>query len=379
MNSNSFLLISAVSVVVASSPFAPSLAQSTVISSEAKPGVQTAIDYTNAKPMEKLVQRAPTYNPVSGDPGPSGVVEGSEPKEVFRGKPVTLPKRKGTSDGVDSQAYGTFKHPFSTSRVQAKGLGNPSLSSKFPYRPAGQLAFNTPFGSFVCSASVIKDRVVVTAAHCVSEFGSGKFYTDFEFTPALEGTSAPYGVWTYKKVFALKSYLNGTDSCAVPGIVCENDVAVLVMNDLKGQKIGNVTGKFGYGFGKFGYGYTNFLGNVINQLTQLGYPCGLDNCSRMEKNESFSYIDASSSDNQVIGSLMDGGSSGGPWLVNHGIPPALTGVSGYGAAHKRNIVTGVTSWGYVSDAIKEQGASPFKSTNIKALVDKACAEAPGNC
>jgi hypothetical protein len=39
----------------------------------------------------------------------------------------------------------------------------------------------------------------------------------------------------------------------------------------------------------------------------------------------------------------------------------------------------VTSWGYVSSAIKQQGASPFTSTNIVPLVNAACAGSDPRC
>jgi hypothetical protein len=44
-----------------------------------------------------------------------------------------------------------------------------------------------------------------------------------------------------------------------------------------------------------------------------------------------------------------------------------------------NVVVGVTSWGYIDTAVKEQGASPFLITNIQALVTAACTAYPSWC
>jgi hypothetical protein len=75
---------------------------------------------------------------------------------------------------------------------------------------------------------------------------------------------------------------------------------------------------------------------------------------------------------------MTGGSSGGPWLVNLGVQPSLNGTS-FGSAAGRNTVVGVTSWGYVNNAIKQQGASSFTSGNIVVLVNAVCSATPGAC
>ena len=84
------------------------------------------------------------------------------------------------------------------------------------------------------------------------------------------------------------------------------------------------------------------------------------------------------SNNTIIGSLMCEGSSGGPWLVNFGIRPSLTGTTA-GTASDPNIVVGVTSWGFDNTSIKQQGASPFTNDNIVLLVTAACAAVPAAC
>jgi hypothetical protein len=43
------------------------------------------------------------------------------------------------------------------------------------------------------------------------------------------------------------------------------------------------------------------------------------------------------------------------------------------------VVVGVTSWGYTSNLIKQQGASPFTSGNIVPIVNAACGAVPAAC
>src|ERR1700730_7264366 len=99
----------------------------------------------------------------------------------------------------------------------------------------------------------------------------------------------------------------------------------------------------------------------------------------MERNDSEGVVSGSNSSNTIIGSLMCGGSSGGPWLNNFGIRPTLTGQIN-GTAFNPNVVVGVTSWGYeTNQSVKQQGASPFTSNNITSLVTSACNSPPTAC
>ena len=116
----------------------------------------------------------------------------------------------------------------------------------------------------------------------------------------------------------------------------------------------------------------------LTQITQLGYPAGLNNDAYMERTDSYGYVSSGNSNNTVIGSNMNGGSSGGPWVINFGLPSALTGETN-GSAPAANTVVGVTSWGYTSTSPKEQGAAPFTSGNVVALVNAACSATPAAC
>lgn len=283
--------------------------------------------------------------------------------------PVTLVPKQAIAPALDTgitpQEYGTGGQPYTTNRTNASGN---ATTRYYPFSAAGRLLFNIGSSQYLCSASLIKPGVVVTAAHCVAGYGTKAYYSGWQFAPGYDNGVAPFGTSTVKQAWVLASYLNGTDPCYQRGVVCTNDVAVLVLN----TKLGTSTGYLGYGTG--GYSY------VSNQalITQLGYPVALDNAALQQRTDSQGYVSTSMSNNTVIGSLMTGGSSGGPWVVNLGMQPTLNGTT-FGLAPNRNVVVGVTSWGYTSTAVKQQGASPFTSANIGALITSACTANPGSC
>jgi hypothetical protein len=280
---------------------------------------------------------------------------------LAKAKPVKLPRPPKMSTGRSSAAYGSAGWPFTTSRVEL--TGKPVLSKMYPYRTTGRLFLYYPDGgAAVCSASLVKKGVITTAAHCVAGYGAGITASGAVFYPGYFNGRGPYGGAPAVAAFVLPSYLNGTDSCAVAGIVCQNDIAVLVLNAKGGKYIGSRTGWLDVGV----------TGAGVTQITQLGYPMGIDYGNQMIRNDSIGQTDF----NTQIGSPMDGGSSGGPWIANFGVPGTPNNVfPGYAA--KPNVLVGVTSWGYVGSTEAVMGASPFN--NMGVLMDAACAAYPLAC
>ena len=338
-------------------------------------GPGESIDFVNAKPMPMPI------NPSATDPtqaliqslltkpaqGPSGYSAGAVGNGIE--SPVSLGAPAAADSGVSSEDWGTNNHPFTTERADLYSLGT---NKNYPYRAAGKLFFNISGSTYICSASMIKRGIVVTAAHCVANYGQSQFYSGWQFVPAYKNGNAPYGTWSVKQAWVLTAYYNGTDGCAVYGIICPDDVAVLILKQQSGDYAGSTTGWFGYWYGG------GFTSNGLTQITQLGYPAGLDNDAYMERTDSYGYTNSSDSNDTIIGTNMNGGSSGGPWVANFGLPSALTGETN-GSFPQSNVVIGVTGWGYTSTGPKEAGASPFTSGNIQGLITSACAATPAAC
>jgi len=280
-----------------------------------------------------------------------------------------------TDPAVAPQEFGKAANgvnlPYSTSRVD---MYKTSYSRKYPYRAAGQLFFKEGDDTYVCSASMIKRGILVTAAHCVADNQAHEFYSDWQFIPARKGKSAPYGLWKGAVAYVMTKYLNDESGECISGVVCKDDVAVIVLEPQDGKYAGDYTGWFGYGFG--GYSYIN---KKKAQITQLGYPVSHDRGRLMQRNDSMGIKgDLDYKLNTLIGSRMTGGSSGGPWLVNFGQRAKLQDTK-FGRASRFNVIVGVTSWGYTDSRYKIQGASPFSKDNIKVLVDQACSDNPDAC
>jgi V8-like Glu-specific endopeptidase len=365
----------------------------TITFPERTPQASNGIDYKNAKPIPLPSinfdfdignPRYPASDMYPGKPGysPGGQGDGKLKPEVL----VPRSQIQNSSEeldlgGVEPAEYGTSNIPFTTSRVDVISPPSPGpsnqISKYWPFRPAGKLFFSkSGTDSWICSASLIKKGIAVTAAHCVSEFGKNRVYSKFQFVPAYYNGIAPYGLWTARSVRIPTAYLNGSSPCAsgASGVVCRDDVAVITLNTQGSPAYypGKNTGWYGYGYN--GYGFTS---NKEAQITQLGYPASHDQGKLMQRTDSLGFTYAPAVNNTIIGSRQTGGSSGGPWLVNLGIPAVLVG-TGYGSGAVYNTVVGTTSWQNTT-AAKYLGASPFLSTNIHALVTAACTATPAAC
>ena len=108
----------------------------------------------------------PVVNPLQA-PDTSAVVADTEPGPYAAGAM--------TREGMvpSTRAFGSFGIPYTTTRVQdgarSVGVGGAArLSTTYPYRTVGKLTFSAGY----CSASLIRRSVIVTAAHCIQDFGT---------------------------------------------------------------------------------------------------------------------------------------------------------------------------------------------------------------
>jgi V8-like Glu-specific endopeptidase len=299
--------------------------------------------------------------------GPSERGEGGLPRVKLKknaGKQLLQQQAIGVQEGdqVEPQGTSSFGAHFTTGRVFPD-----AATTTYPYSAAGKLFFSDPHGgSFVCSASVLRPRIIVTAGHCVTHPSTNAaqryFYTNFLFVPAYNNGAAPFGVWTSNQQWVSNAWYFSNGS--VPN---EQDVAMLIANDrvINGQprKLGNVTGWLGYS--------TNSLSN--NNTTMLGYPCNLDSCARMEINNAQTFA-SGGSNTYIYGSAMRGGASGGAWIQDFGLNPASNPAVTLGL----NYLIAVTSYGPIATEPKYLGASNLDARFLDVL-NHACGSNPGNC
>src|SRR6202035_1385518 len=131
--------------------------------------VALKVDYVNAKAMplptnyavgdqtQSLIQALTSRPPApSASQYSTGAVGSGFTSPVFLGAPAAA------AAAVTPEDFGTSNLPFSTARADLYGL---ATNTSYPYRAAGKLFFLIGNSSYVCSASLIKRGIVVTAAH----------------------------------------------------------------------------------------------------------------------------------------------------------------------------------------------------------------------
>ena len=141
-------------------------------------GHEVLPDFVNARPMPLPLAAGPIdMVPSLQDLGTPGFSPGA----VGNGQtsPITLPvptisDHDGDMEGPEPDEFGTSNLPFSTARAD---LLTAATNTQYPYSASGKLWFQQPDNSWwVCSASMIKRGVVVTAAHCVANYGRSTYY-----------------------------------------------------------------------------------------------------------------------------------------------------------------------------------------------------------
>jgi V8-like Glu-specific endopeptidase len=274
------------------------------------------------------------------------------------------PDRNG--EVASPSAVGTFGAHFTSSRVfpQFTGSAAPfSADRAYPYITTGTLFFSIGGLPYLCSASVIQHRIVATAGHCVHSGTASGFHSNWVFVPAYRDGTAPLLVWNWRAAIVTGTWAFGGGT--VPNAA---DYAMIEFAD---QPVGGVTRALGDVTGWLGW---QTLSLSANHTSKLGYPCNLDNCRKMQIITSAAFRNVAPN-NVEYGSDATGGSSGGPWVQNFQV---LQAGGGTGSNTGSNRVVGVSSYIYVPDDPKVQGAS-IPDNRWVSIFNILCARVPGNC
>lgn len=350
---------------------------------------------------EELQRLKPVVNPLRA-PDTSRVTPSTDPGPFSGG----AKSRNGIAvdDGVESRAFGSFGIPYTTSRVQdgttsATGTTTANrLSTTYPFRTIGKLTFSAGY----CSASLIRRSVIVTAAHCIQNFGSGNnIFSGFQFRPGHYGAAgataaqiAPHGTWNWAALVRPSSWANGTDTGS--GAARNNDLAVIVLaKNASNQFIGDLTSYMGYGWNNYSFVTSSKTGNLHTAaVSTLGYPFLMDSGAIMQRTDGTTYTTTVGGAGQLWqGSNFTGGSSGGPWVVNFRSRNAVLAGGAVAGTASTLAVVGVTSWGSADpNGPKDNFSSQFRQNtaypnasygvhgggNIGSLLNTLCsAAAPG--
>jgi hypothetical protein len=327
------------------------------------------------------LSRLPLVDPKVYPPGGRAGTRGA--------RPTGTPGASGDG-GPSPQAIGTGTQewPYTTARVAVTVQGPSNNAAQtpvtsYPFRATGKLWMRFGGSWFVCTASLIKKGVLLTAAHCIHNYGTGTggFADEVWWSPANHldqlpppldaGSGGVYGWYQGVHLRVPTPYRDGTDTCDTDadGIVCNNDIATVTLKPKRGVFAGTKLGTYGYGWNGYSFIASNSFANLtVGLVTQLGYPVAIDDGDQMIRTDSQGrYITGPGSttttgdllENTQIGSAQTGGSSGGPWFVNFGTRPTITGSASLGNQSNSNIIIGVTSWGFTAVGTNVQGASFF--------------------
>jgi V8-like Glu-specific endopeptidase len=327
----------------------------------------TADRLAKAKPMPLPAVSNVTYSseiesaPVSQVSAPGGTPTVHAPAnstQLF----TPVPREE---ESVIPEMFGSAGFRFTSSRLVTEAVAKLGGEKTYPYALTGQLTFTIPSGTtqppgnYVCSATVQRLGVITTAGHCVSD-GNRHFYTNWVFTPATRGGSAPFGKWTWRQVVTTNTWFSGGG-----GVPNAQDVAVIALNpNSGGTKIGSFTGYAGFNIPDL---YAGQHASII------GYPCNLDICAKDHRNDA--QVFGGSNNTDVAGSDMSGGASGGGWLINYGQYASGEPPSGASDSNLISLVAD-TSYGPVASGVLYLGASILDGRYVQCTPLNTCASSP---
>jgi hypothetical protein len=186
---------------------------------------------------------------------------------------------------------------------------------------------------FVCSASVVRPHLLLTARHCIFDEFLGGFASNVVFYPGYNGgpNISLRGAWFARRLYTwIANAPNFSHDIGFVQLFDDNHRGC--NGSAGGKPIETYTGFLGYSYGgayhkrqwnQFGYpAVSPFAGDVM-----------VESQSSTGAEDPFGFIDI-----VEVGNSQTGGASGGPWIRN--FKPGLAGA--------RNYANGLNSFKWVS-------------------------------
>jgi V8-like Glu-specific endopeptidase len=173
-----------------------------------------------------------------------------------------------------------------------------------PDGPVGRVLFRDPANgkNFFCSGSALntpKQRMVLTAGHCVHDEGGGGFMQNWIFEPGFQNVPSKAGIFTAITMFAWTAFTQDDDP--------HYDYGVVITHGNKGGKLVNQVGGNGL---------------IVNPgrpfATYVGYSSDPtpSNLVRQEFCQGQLTRFSVFVSEQVFPCLLFAGASGAPWMIN---------------------------------------------------------------
>jgi V8-like Glu-specific endopeptidase len=288
----------------------------------AAPRPWTAAEMKAAKPypMPEGKGSAGLVSDVTAGPtGPAGSAKGARPN-AKSGVASTEATVDDVAAAINPAGY-SYPGPFTRFHV-----GDIAAYTTYPLSTVGKLFFKQYGVSYVCSASVIALRAIVTAGHCVHKGNNlvTGWSTNVVFVPAYRNGAAPLGQWSVPSLRTYTDwYANGS-----AGDFDHDWGAGAITSTIGGLYIGQKVGYLGYAY-NYGRAQNWWL---------LGYPqaAPFTGATMQVCNTSYAYDSAAYSGGPApmsVGCDQTGGTSGGPWILGFGSSNSVNSVN----SHRYNV------------------------------------------